>query len=400
MEYAQDPFLFPLVREPRSRWERAGLSQKQERNFNRVATLLVGVFLVGWIYTLAFAPRAHLRAGVPVGNLTSQIIRSPLARNAAPAPAFVMHEFVRSFEKDFSEDVGGLSGSVRVSIVEPGDSVPLPAGVDSLPAGAQVVLRPTDGTGAAAGTGAGTAPGTAPGEVPAGQAPSQGGIWNLVLRMRDAVLPASEVSVITLVPLSEKRSGRIGDYRIGNWPYEGGGAPKAIYRPPAGMIRVTQQNKEMWLSEHIQLKDFITKGQENVWPKYVVVQPRILDKVELVIQELELMGHPVENIFAVSGFRTPAYNAGGGNTAGRGQLSRHMYGDAMDIAVDNDRNNVMDDLNGDGRINLADARVIGQAVDRVEKKYPQLVGGMHYYPPTGGHRGMVHIDTRGFRARW
>jgi hypothetical protein len=25
---------------------------------------------------------------------------------------------------------------------------------------------------------------------------------------------------------------------------------------------------------------------------------------------------------------------------------------------------------------------------------------MHYYPPTGGHQGMVHIDTRGFRARW
>jgi uncharacterized protein YcbK (DUF882 family) len=166
------------------------------------------------------------------------------------------------------------------------------------------------------------------------------------------------------------------------------------------MIRVTQQNKEIWLSEHIQLKDFITKGQENVWPKYVVVQPRVLDKIELVIQELELMGHPVENIFAVSGFRTPAYNAGGGNTAGRGALSRHMYGDAMDIAVDNDRNNIMDDLNGDGRINLSDARIIGAAVDRVEKKYPQLVGGMHYYPPTGGHQGMVHIDTRGYRARW
>jgi uncharacterized protein YcbK (DUF882 family) len=299
----------------------------------------------------------------------------------------VVDQFVRGFEEDFAEEVGGLSGKVRVSIVEPGDSLNLPGAADSLPAGAQIVLQPTDGTG-----------GSAP--VPAGQAPPQSGIWNLVLRMRDAIRPASDVSVITLVPLSEKRGGRIGNYRIGNWPYEQGGAPKAIYRPPAGMIRVTQQNMDTWLSEHIQLKDFITKGQENVWPKYVVVQPRILDKIELVIQELEMMGHPVENIFAVSGFRTPAYNAGGGNTSGRGQLSRHMYGDAMDIAVDNDRNNVMDDLNGDGRINLSDARVIGAAVDRVEKKYPTLVGGMHYYPPTGGHQGMVHIDTRGFRARW
>jgi uncharacterized protein YcbK (DUF882 family) len=236
--------------------------------------------------------------------------------------------------------------------------------------------------------------------VPQGTAPRQPGIWNVVLQMRDAVRPAGEVSVITLVPLSQKQGGRIGNYRIGNWPYEQGGAPKPVYRPPAGLIEVTPQNRETWLSEHIQLKDFITKGQEDVWPKYVAVQPRILDKVELVIQELEAMGHPVENIFAVSGFRTPAYNAGGGNTVGRGKLSRHMYGDAMDIAVDNDRNNIMDDLNGDGSINLNDARVIGAAVDRVEAKYPQLVGGMHYYPPTGGHQGMVHIDTRGFRARW
>lgn len=390
MEYAQDPFLFPLVREPRSRWERAGLTERQERTFNRVATLMVAVFATGWLYTLVFAPRADLRAEVPVVNLTSQILRSPLARNAAPAPAFVMDEFVRSFERDFSERVGGLSGAVRVNIVEPGDTLALPAGVDSLPAGARVVLRPTDGTGAAA----------TPTELPAESAPAGGGIWNLVLRMRDAVLPASGVSVISLVPLSEKRGGRIGEYRIGNWPFEEGGAPKAIYEPPAGLIRVTPQNKDLWLSQHIQLKDFITKGQENVWPKYVAVQPRVLDKVELVIQELGRMGHPVKNIFAVSGFRTPAYNAGGGNTAGRGALSRHMYGDAMDIAVDNDYNGVMDDLNGDGRIDLADAKVIGAAVDRVEKKYPQLVGGMHYYPPTGGHQGMVHIDTRGYRARW
>lgn len=389
MEYARDPFLFPLVREPRSRWERAGLSERQERTFNRVATMLVGVFVVGWVYTLVLAPRAHLEAAVPVRSITSEIIRSPLASDAAPAPAFVMDNFIRQFEADFEEEVGGLSGAVKVSIVEPGDTLALPGAADSLPEGAQVVLAPSDGTGATAGA-----------EQPAGAAPRESGVWNLVLRMRDAVLPASDVRVITLVPLSEKRGGRIGDYRIGNWPYERGGEPKAIYRAPAGMIRVTQQNKDMWLSEHIQLKDFITKGQENVWPKYVVVQPRILDKIELVIQELELMGHPVENIFAVSGFRTPAYNAGGGNTSGRGALSRHMYGDAMDIAVDNDRNNIMDDLNGDGRINLSDARVIGEAVDRVERKYPSLVGGMHYYPPTGGHQGMVHIDTRGFRARW
>jgi uncharacterized protein YcbK (DUF882 family) len=387
MEYAHDPFLFPLVREPSSRWERSGLSEKQERAFNRVATLLTGLFMVGWIYTIGFAPRADLRADAPpVARISTQLIRSPLAADAAPNAAFVVDEFVRSFEAEFEKQVGGLSGAVKVDIVEPGDSVSLPGQTGSLPKDAQIVLAPTDSTAGAT--------------QPASGTPARSGIWNVVLLMRDAVRPASDVSVITLVPLSQKRGGRIGNYRIGNWPNEQGGATNPIYRPPAGMIEVTPQNRDTWLSEHIQLKDFITKGQENVWPKYVVVQPRILDKIELVIQELELMGHPVENIFAVSGFRTPAYNAGGGNTSGRGKLSRHMYGDAMDIAVDNDNNSIMDDLNGDGRINLSDARVIGAAVDRVERKYPAMVGGMHYYPPTGGHQGMVHIDTRGFRARW
>jgi uncharacterized protein YcbK (DUF882 family) len=388
MEYAHDPYLFPLVREPASRWERAGLTEKQERAFDRVAMLLAGLFLVGWIYTILFAPRADLLANQPpVARISSQLIRSPIAADAPPEPAFLVDQFVRSFEEDFEKDVGGQSGAIRVRIVQQGDTLGLPGQADSLPAGAQIALQPAGG-------------GAAPEPVPPGTAPRRSGIWNVVLQMRDAVRPASDVSVITLVPLSQKQGGRIGNYRIGNWPYEQGGAPKPVYRPPAGLIEVTPQNRETWLSEHIQLKDFLTKGQDEVWPKYVAVQPRVLDKVELVIQELEAMGHPVKNIFAVSGFRTPAYNAGGGNTVGRGKLSRHMYGDAMDIAVDNDNNGIMDDLNGDGRINLSDARVIGAAVDRVEAKYPNLVGGMHYYPPTGGHQGMVHIDTRGFRARW
>jgi uncharacterized protein YcbK (DUF882 family) len=198
-----------------------------------------------------------------------------------------------------------------------------------------------------------------------------------------------------------KRQGRIGDYRIGSWPYEEGGAPQPVYRPPAGLVEVTPENMNLQLSEHVQLRDFLTKGQADVWPKYVALDPRVLDKLELVFQELEAMGHPVENIFAVSGFRTPDYNASGGNPAGRGALSRHMYGDALDFAIDNDDDGLMDDLNGDGRVTMEDLRIIGEAAERVERKHPHLVGGVGLYrPQPGSHRGFVHVDTRGFRARW
>jgi uncharacterized protein YcbK (DUF882 family) len=112
------------------------------------------------------------------------------------------------------------------------------------------------------------------------------------------------------------------------------------------------------------------------------------------------MGHPVENVFVVSGFRTPNYNAHGGDTQGRGALSRHMYGDAADLAIDNDHDGRMDDLNGDGKVDVRDARIVAEAAERVERKYPNLVGGIGVYKPTGAHSGMVHIDVRGWRARW
>jgi uncharacterized protein YcbK (DUF882 family) len=77
-----------------------------------------------------------------------------------------------------------------------------------------------------------------------------------------------------------------------------------------------------------------------------------------------------------------------------------MYGDAMDIYIDSDRDGGMDDLNGDGKVDVRDARVLAAAADKVEKNHPSLIGGVGVYAPTGAHRGFVHIDTRGYRARW
>jgi hypothetical protein len=387
MEYADDHFLFPLVREPRSRWEKAGLSPRAERSFNRVATLMMALFFVGWGYSIFLADAGALSDRSPVATISRRILRSPLAADAPPEPAFMVDEFVQSFAADFEAEVRGQSGKVNVAVVAPGEELNVPAGADSLPQGAQVVLQPTGGT-------AGTA------VEATGPAPAVPGIWNVVLRMADAIRPASDVSVITLVPLSAKQNGRVGTYRVGSWPFERGGATKPVYEPPAGLVRVTPENQDIWISEHVQLKDFLTKGQAGVWPKYVALQPKVLDKVELTIVELGRMGYPVTNIFVVSAFRTPNYNEAGGNPAGRGKLSRHMYGDAMDVAIDNDNDGRMDDINRDGRVNVADARFLAQAADRVEKKYPSLIGGIGVYPPTGGHSGMVHIDTRGFRARW
>jgi len=232
--------------------------------------------------------------------------------------------------------------------------------------------------------------------APSVTAPPDPGIYHMAVQFNKATF-----NVVTLVPFSEKQQGHIGLYYLGNWPFERGGRPKTpAYSNPNGFIEVTPENADTQISEHFKLRDFLTKDQPNVWPKYLLLNPKLLDKLELTIQELEAEGHPVKHIRIMSGFRTPEYNHTGGNTQGRANLSRHMYGDASDVFIDNDGNGAMDDLNHDGRVDVRDAEVILQAVERVEQKYPSLVGGVGVYSACCGHGPFTHIDVRGYRARW
>jgi hypothetical protein len=220
-----------------------------------------------------------------------------------------------------------------------------------------------------------------------------------------ALSTVKEITQITLTPFGEKQRGRIGSYLIGSWPGERGArgpsrAPPGRYANPRGFIRVTPENQDLQVSEHFRLKNFLTHSQQNVWPKYLVLEMRTVDKLELVLSDLESRGIDVRGVTVMSGFRTPSYNAGGGNTGGRADLSRHMYGDASDIYIDSDGNGFMDDLNKDGRVDIRDARVIEEAVNRVERAQPDLIGGTGVYVACCGHGPFIHIDTRGYRARW
>ena len=223
----------------------------------------------------------------------------------------------------------------------------------------------------------------------------------MAVQINQAMRQLDNFNVITLVPFSEKRAGHIGTYFLGSWPFESGGTPKTpAYANPTGFIEVTRENADTPISAHFKLRDFLTKDQPNVWPKYLLLNPKLLDKLELTIQELEAMGHPVRHYQIMSGFRTPEYNHGGGNTQGRANLSRHMYGDASDTFVDNDGNGV--DGRSQRRWSRRRARRRGHpaAVERVERKNPSLVGGVGVYSACCGHGPFTHIDVRGYRARW
>jgi hypothetical protein len=227
----------------------------------------------------------------------------------------------------------------------------------------------------------------------------QYGIAQAGIHQVGLVSPAGDsVALIALIPFAAKSGGTFQGYRIGYWPRER--KPMTLYGVPDGFIEVTQENQEVMLSSRFRVRDFLTKDQSSVWPKYLVVQPTLLDKLELIADELERLGKPAA-IKVLSGFRTPQYNATGVcRRCGRAKDSRHMYGDASDIYVDGDGNGVMDDLNGDGRVTVADARYLARIADQVEGEHPELTGGIGIYRATGAHGPFVHVDTRGFVARW
>jgi uncharacterized protein YcbK (DUF882 family) len=140
----------------------------------------------------------------------------------------------------------------------------------------------------------------------------------------------------------------------------------------------------------LRLADFVTRDGQATWPRYAAVDPRLLDKIELVLDEIESWygGSSRANVgFDVhSGFRTPLHNRLVPRSA---RDSRHQFGDALDLAVD---------ANLDGRLSAGDTKLVALAVEIVERAHPDLVGGMGIY--THGGNSYVHIDTRGQRARW
>lgn len=211
-----------------------------------------------------------------------------------------------------------------------------------------------------------------------------------------ASLASRSFSLITLLPFRSKSAGRVGEYRLGNWPRERSGSGTL----PEGFVEVTPQNQELQVSEHFRLKDFLTHDQHMVWPKYIVLREALVDKLELIISDLQVRGVRVEQVRVLSGFRTPLYNAQGVRRGGRASDSRHQYGDAADIFVDNDGNGKMDDLNADGRVDLRDSRIILESVERVERSNPDLAGGAGLYKSTPSHGPFVHVDVRGTRVRW
>lgn len=360
---------------PASRWHRAGVSPRGERVLNVVGGCVLLLFASGWTWSIV---RERLTASADRPPVTRSV-SSALTQAEGTSAAFLTQAVLQALVP-----LRGESGKIRAHIQPAGATT-----ADSLPGGASLEYH---------GVGVDSA------ATRADSRPS--GVWRMAVRVGTALKPVADLRVITMRPFTDKRGGRIGLYYIGSWPGERNRTSRTrarnapTYDLPAGFIEVTRENQDTYVSEHFRLRDFLTKDQFDVWPKYLVLRPELIDKLELVLSDLAQRGIEVREVRVLSGFRTPRYNTSGGDPRGRASLSRHMYGDAADIFLDANGDGRMDDLDRNGRVDLRDARVMEAAVERVERAHPRLLGGAGVYPATGAHGPFIHIDTRGYRARW
>jgi hypothetical protein len=228
-------------------------------------------------------------------------------------------------------------------------------------------------------------------------APNEPGLAVLELRNLENGETA-RIHVFTLVSADGVGAdGRLNSYRIGPYPSQ----PLRgldIYLPPEGFVEVTAENKDVKVSPNFVLGDFVAK-QASDYPKYLVLRSSLLLKLESILRALNEAGHETDRFVIMSGYRTPFYNRAIGNV----QYSRHVWGGAADIYIDDEpRDGRMDDLNGDGRVDRDDATWLAKFVDDMSRQghFGPRIGGLGIYGSTSAHGPFIHVDVRGTLARW
>lgn len=224
-------------------------------------------------------------------------------------------------------------------------------------------------------------------------APAVPGHSTLVVRDRERA-DSIALHVFVMVPASRVAQGRLNGYRIGTYPRVRA-RDGSLRRPPEGFIEVTPENRRTYVSPNFRLEQFLCK-QAGGYPKYVVLSGRLLDALERTLAQARAEGHRVTTFFVMSGYRTPSYNASLGNVPS----SRHQWGEAADIFVDENGDGVMDDLNGDGRSDARDVDVLIGIANRALGGGGEFAGGLGRYRTNRSHGPFLHLDVRGYRARW
>ena len=229
-----------------------------------------------------------------------------------------------------------------------------------------------------------------------------------------------------LVPLhvAEIVDGKVNGFNVGKYPnlYKSRSttisaerirAHAKTYLPPTLWYRVDETTKDLVIAWNYRLGEFDLdqRYRPSPYPHYIALDPNILRKLNDLKTRMNADGFSFDKFDILYGFRSPGYNRSehvkDGETSLKSAFSLHIYGKAADILIDLNRDLVMDDLNGDGKADIQDARVILRYVDELDHRYlldgSPLVGGAGVYPHHDfWERGdvaqspYIHVDVRGF----
>lgn len=303
----------------------------------------------------------------------SALGRSPFASRPAPAPS-IGSASVNAF---------GRSGQVKLLFALPDDRIEFPLAVGGDPAALHYEWTSLRGTE--------TGFPVRPVEGAEVATPAVPGFYFLTLVRGEDRQIVREPVVAVMRPFREKLGSTLNGYRIGTYLAE---RLRGKDERPDGFLEIFPQHLDLAVSKHLRLRHFVTHDdQAEVWPKYIALNPRLLDKLELVFAELQNQDAEGREVGLLeldvhSGFRTPGHNR---RISGAARDSRHQYGDAADVVVDANRN---------GRFDRGDYRLVVAAVEAVERMYPDLAGGLGIYSSRRFSKPYVHIDARGRRSRW
>jgi hypothetical protein len=227
------------------------------------------------------------------------------------------------------------------------------------------------------------------------EAPTRPGRYDLEIENQDGE-KVVDFSAFVMVPGTGVRNGVLNGFQIGDYPEKPLNG-NLIYVPPRGFIEVTRETEDTRVSPHFRIKQFLTK-QKSDYPKYLVLDERLIYALEVIGSHLEGRGWDAGDIFVMSGYRTPYYNKQLDDT----KYSLHQWGKAADIFLDKDNDGLMDDFNKDDAIDRRDAVALAEMIERLLKgaDLSAYIGGIGIYGATSAHGPFVHVDTRPWKARW
>lgn len=183
------------------------------------------------------------------------------------------------------------------------------------------------------------------------------------------------------------------------------------YATPDWFYPVTRESLDWPISEHLRLGEFIL---HRPWfslgmPQWFALDLGLISKMEDLAALMHDAGYEFDHFTLIYGYRSPSYNLGrierDNEETLKSPFSQHMYGRAADFIIDTDGDLRLDDLDGDGDVDVRDAGIILHFVNVLDRRYRNLgdprVGGAGVYDHNDFFERPVqspyaHLDVRGF----